>query len=237
MFHSISGNAGPAGYRFPPGEFRSFLAYLRGQSIRVPTLTEHLSERDAVSPSRSAVLTFDDGWKDNVTAALPALLEFGFRAVFFPSLSLIGRDGMMGWGDLQALLAAGMEIGSHGLSHKLLAGRPEADLLRELAESKRRLEEELGTEISFFSLPRGYLPPSLPALARRAGYRGLCTSRAGANAPGADAYRWRRYPVRTGMTAVDLQAIVQGKGWRLARRYGGEKIREALRLRHRLRRS
>jgi peptidoglycan/xylan/chitin deacetylase (PgdA/CDA1 family) len=233
MFHSISENSGPAGYRLPPEGFRSWLGYLRDEGIRTPTLSEYLVERETVSGPPATILTFDDGWKDNVTAALPLLAEFGFKAVFFPSVSLVGTEGMMGWDDLRALLAAGMEVGSHGMSHDLLTGRSAADLFREAAESKRRLEEQLNTAISFFALPRGYLPPHFPALVRRAGYRGLCASRAGANAPSTDPYHWRRYPVRSRMTARDLRAIVRGAGFRWARIYMEEKIREGWRLRHR----
>lgn len=232
MFHSISEESGPPGYRFAPGGFRSFLGFLRDEGIGTPTLSEYLASR-GVGGLKVAVLTFDDGWKDNAAAAFPLLAEFGCRATFFPSVSLIGSEGMMDWDDLRALSGAGMEIGSHGLSHDLLVGRKEADLWREVAESRRRLEEGLGREVAFFSLPRGCLPPSLPELARRAGYRGLCTSRAGSNRPSADPYRWRRYPVRSGMTPDDLRAVVRGGGARLMGIYGWEKVREALRLRHR----
>lgn len=232
MFHSVSEKSGPPGYRFAPDGFRYFLGMLRDEGIGTPTLSDYLLSRGA-GDRRAAVLTFDDGWQDNLTVAFPLLEEFGCRATFFPSVSLIGKEGMMDWDDLRALSEAGMEIGSHGLSHDLLVGRPEAELWREVAESRRRLEEGLGREVAFFSLPRGCLPPSLPGLVRRAGYRGLCTSRAGSNRPAADPYRWRRYPVRAGMAPDDLRAVVRGTGARLVGIYCREKVREALRLRHR----
>jgi len=236
MFHSIGESGAPPGYRFPMEEFRTFLAYLREEGVRTPTLKDYLSERGEGASARAAVLlTFDDGWRDNLSVVWPLLEEFGFRASFFPSVSLVETEGIMGWEDLRRLAAAGMEIGSHGMSHDLLAGQSEAGLLRELQESKRRLEGELGIEAAFFSLPRGYLPPELPALARRAGYRGLCVSRAGYNSGAADPFRWRRFPVRSSMTAADLRAIVEGRGARLAKIFIGEKVREALRIRHRWR--
>ncbi|MCX6348562.1 MAG: polysaccharide deacetylase family protein [Candidatus Aureabacteria bacterium] len=233
MFHSI-GASGPPGYRFPTEEFRAFLAYLREGGVRTLTLKDYLSEREEGESARTSVLlTFDDGWRDNLSVVWPLLEEFGFRASFFPAVSLVETEGMMGWEDLRRLAAAGMEIGSHGMSHDLLAGKSEERLLRELEESKRRLEGEFGIEAAFFSLPRGYLPPALPDLARRAGYRGLCASRAGYNSVSTDPFRWRRFPVRSSMTAADLRAIVERRGARLAKIFIGEKAREALRIRRR----
>jgi peptidoglycan/xylan/chitin deacetylase (PgdA/CDA1 family) len=64
----------------------------------------------------------------------------------------------------------GMEIGSHGLTHADLAGLPPGELARELAGSRRTLEDVTGRTIRWLAYPFGSFDPAVCASARDAGY-------------------------------------------------------------------
>jgi peptidoglycan/xylan/chitin deacetylase (PgdA/CDA1 family) len=237
MYHSVSASAagGAPGYRLTPRQFEEELVFLRDRKMKTVSLAELSSwrEGEASLPAGALVLTFDDGYADNFFNALPLLKKYGFRATFFLTVSTLGGAGMMGRAEVEALLEAGMEVGSHGWRHDLLGGMTAAELSRELESSRRELSRLLRRGIDFFSLPRGYLPPLLPRLARRAGYRGMCTSLVGYNSTGTDPFLWRRFPLRSGVSLSQFISIVTRRGAPLARVYLGEKLRSLLRRRYR----
>lgn len=70
------------------------------------------------------------------------------------------RDSlMMSWDQIRKLHQAGHTIGSHTLTHPNLAYIDKEDLCRELVESKKRIEKELGTKVIHFSYPSPILEP------------------------------------------------------------------------------
>lgn len=79
-------------------------------------------------------------------------------------------DGMMGWDQLAALVRAGHEVGSHSMSHALLPQCSDADLDREVAESRRAIEARLGVVVESFCYPNGDFDERSVAAVRRAGY-------------------------------------------------------------------
>lgn len=138
-------------------------------------------------------LSFDDGFRNNLTNAVPVLREHGVPAAFFVPTSIIGADRaraqrycreiqypatieVMTWDDVERLRECGFDVGSHTRTHARfsdLSGDP-ARLEDEIAGSKRELESRLGAACEYISWPYGRLcdadAPSL-AVARAAGYR------------------------------------------------------------------
>jgi peptidoglycan/xylan/chitin deacetylase (PgdA/CDA1 family) len=109
-----------------------------------------------------------------------------------------GPRAMLDWEGVRALANAGIEIGSHAVSHGVLARMAPAEAEDEIQASKRRLEGELGRPVAGFAFPNGgrddFSAAHLASL-RRAGYRYACTAETGWNAPGCDVYRLRRIGV------------------------------------------
>jgi len=101
-------------------------------------------------------------------------------------------DGVMGWAELRALVAAGHEVGSHTLTHPLLPGLDEARLAREVAGSRARLEHALGVPCRAFCYPNGDCDARVVEAVRRAGYRVAVVTAWGPNRPGADPLRLTR---------------------------------------------
>jgi len=157
-----------------PETFEAEMAYLRDHGIAVvplQRLVEALEGRAAMQEP-AVVLAFDDGWESQYRHALPILRRFGYTATFFIITDVVGKDDYMTWGQLRELRNAGMTIGSHSRTHRVLTDIPDRRLLDdEVAGSRRVLESELQAPVAFFAYPFGAQTPRVVAAVRDAGYR------------------------------------------------------------------
>lgn len=135
-------------------------------------------------PPKPVALTFDDGYLDNRTYALPALARAHMTATFSVVTGFVGQRGSdlqyMGWDDLQALVDSGMDVEPHTVDHKDLGTLSSGTALGELAQSRAALREHLHVPGDLLTYPSGEpfrsgsrarqqaLLPLLP----RAGYAG-----------------------------------------------------------------
>lgn len=165
-------------------------------------------------PDKAVLITFDDGYRDNLENALPILREHGFPAVVFvpigylddrwplpheDSLRLLGiRNDTVDWDALAELEAGGLRVESHGIAHRPLSELEPAEAAREITLSKLRLEERLGREVEAFAFVKGSLAdyrPEHASLVQQAGYKLAFSSVTGANGPSTDRFRLRRYNI------------------------------------------
>jgi peptidoglycan/xylan/chitin deacetylase (PgdA/CDA1 family) len=153
----------------------------------------------------SVVLTFDDGWKGAFANAVPALAARSWKATFFVTKDFVGAPGFADTDDLARSHAAGMEIGVHGTTHRMLSACPREEVLRELSDCREYLESVTGEPVELGSLPGGERTRTVVAAAREAGLRCLCTSRPGINRRGTSPYALRRVPIRATTTTADVE--------------------------------
>jgi peptidoglycan/xylan/chitin deacetylase (PgdA/CDA1 family) len=106
-------------------------------------------------PTHPMILTFDDGYEDVFTDALPVLLSHHYRGVFYIITGMIGGNYMT-WNQVRALAQDGMQIASHTIHH-VNVGQPPAgtSTQKELLFSKETLETQLRQPIQFFCFPSG----------------------------------------------------------------------------------
>jgi peptidoglycan/xylan/chitin deacetylase (PgdA/CDA1 family) len=128
-------------------------------------------------------ITFDDGYVNLVEAALPELLRHGFSATMFICSGLQGGtanwDDVPPWplmpaGQVRELAAAGMEIGSHTITHLRMAGADGDKLKAEVNESRASLGELVGAPIRGFAYPYGSMDKAAQQAVRDAGYDYAC---------------------------------------------------------------
>lgn len=167
--------------------FTRHLKFFKQQGFQTLSFRELKEFRDLKKdfrefPKRPLVLTFDDGYVNNLENAVPLLKQFGFKATFFlladtsiranswdkadgtPQLPLMTKEQ-------RALLhASGQEIGSHGFSHEKLSQKNKTQTWHELQESKKILEQEFGCEIPVYAYTYGIKNEFAETAAEEAGY-------------------------------------------------------------------
>ena len=172
--------------------------------------------------TRRVVLTFDDGYRGVKERVLPALLARGFRATVFVVADRIGAvndwDGetpgepLLSADEIRELQRAGIEIGSHGATHRALTRLDDADLARELAGSKQTLERITGAPVTSFCYPYGDFDDRVIQAVRAAGYRAATVIRGGIPRDLSDPFRLKRVAVRGTHTRLDfLLALTRGR--------------------------
>jgi peptidoglycan/xylan/chitin deacetylase (PgdA/CDA1 family) len=194
-------------------EQMSLLGALGYMPVSLDAVLSHYLD-GASLPPRAVLLTFDDGYRDNLENALPILRRHGYPAVLFvpigfldderplpheESLRLLGiRNETVDWSELTELEAGGIRVESHGIGHRPLSELDPAEAAREIALSKLRLEDRLGREVDAFAFVKGShadYKPEHASLVQQAGYRIAFTSVSGANGPASDRFRLKRYNV------------------------------------------
>jgi len=104
-------------------------------------------------------------------------------------------DRCMGWEELRRIRDAGMEVGSHGISHRSLSRIPIEQAKREILESKRELTDRLGRECRYFSFPFGSpydYNDELIDFVRASGYRACLINVHGYNRPASGLFSLKR---------------------------------------------
>ena len=163
-----------------------------------------LKQRGGVVPlqaagDRTVALTFDDGFADNVTRALPLLVELGLPATLFVIVDAIGRDAFdflpqappgrawsapVTWSALKEWSGAGLSVGLHGWDHSPFTELPATVLRERLERSKRTLEDRLGVPVDDVAYPYGdlkHFDARVLAIAAEAGFQRGYTAVAGPN--------------------------------------------------------
>ena len=185
-------------------DFQAHMATLQTQALVVGLLPTKPSMGHPVD----VVLTFDDGEMNNFTYAVPLLRQLNFPAYFFVIVERVGTPGYMGWRELLHLVSAGMVVGSHGLTHRMLTTLNSVEMERELRESKRILEENLHVPVNDFSVPRGFYDKEVLSAARRVGYQNIFVSDL---EPGTSGECHPRIAVKSHWTAARFQLALAGQ--------------------------
>ncbi|MBI5017273.1 MAG: polysaccharide deacetylase family protein [Deltaproteobacteria bacterium] len=163
--------------------------------------------------SSPVVVTFDDGMLGNYEFAAPVLAELRMRGIFFVSTGLIDSPGYMSWSNLEDLTRCGMEVHSHGISHRPLRSASSSVIRSELEGSKKILEDRLGVGVCGFSWPHGSYSRRGLDIALELGYRVICTSDVKTNAPDAiegSSCVLGRVDVTSNMGLRDFSLLLEG---------------------------
>jgi peptidoglycan/xylan/chitin deacetylase (PgdA/CDA1 family) len=202
----------PTWFYIPEATFAGHLAALRDLGWQVLDLGQFLhglDEPDSL-PERSALITFDDGCRSALDAALSCLRRHDYPAVMFVPTDFIGGrndfdDGsqpdepICNWDDLRALERAGVAVQSHGASHCRFSDLSPAEWDAELSRSRAVLEDGLGRPVEVLAYPFGDAGADSAAMRDalgRCGYRAACLYGGGPQPlPAPDRFRLNRLAV------------------------------------------
>ncbi|MEI6378138.1 MAG: polysaccharide deacetylase family protein [Candidatus Falkowbacteria bacterium] len=161
-------------------------------------------------PSKTIILTFDDGYRDFYTAAFPELKKRRMKAVVYPIYSVIGTSDYLTKEMITEMLASGLvEIGSHTLNHLDLTHLKPAKLQAEVFQSKLNLERDFGIKILSLCYPYGIYDRAVIAAAKRAGYLYALDTKTG-QGDWASPYEMKRYRVDDSTNLAGLLRALGG---------------------------
>ncbi len=167
--------------------FEKHLQFFKAQGFQTVTFSELKQFKNGSRsfkefPKKPLVLTFDDGYWDNLNNADPLLKKYNFKSqIFLLANSEISHnqwdeanadkgDKIVSGQDRQLWKKSNFEIGSHGFSHQRITQMSKEAALAELAESRRALEKEFDQEICVYAFTFGDTNESSASLTEAAGY-------------------------------------------------------------------
>lgn len=274
-----------------PENFEKQVCFVRKhfEIVSVSRMLEVMSERK-IPEKPLAVITFDDGYRDNLTAAYPVLRKYSAPAIIFIAAESVGNGGamwtaavesifrnsrasavkldslpsrrvfqwkdggderlkacheiktemkrvpdavrhailnelrekmgaegrseagkfpgMLSWEEVRELSKDPlMEIGSHSLTHRMLAKLPPEEAEHELNGSRKRIEEETGEKVLYVSYPGNSYNDQVQRCAQKAGYRAAFVVDRSLNGPLEDLFGLKRVHIEDGPLYVFLAEI------------------------------
>lgn len=242
MYHSVGGPMPDAlaDLSVPAAELAEHLATLLADGYELLGLTDALVA--SAEGRRAVALTFDDGYRDFVDAALPVLVGAGAGATLYVPTDHLGRTAswlpepaaglaLLDVDDLRGLPPP-IEVGSHGAQHVPLDVLDRRTAREQLRRSRGVLEDRLGRRVPSFCYPHGYHSRALRRDVAAAGYANACAIGHRPHRLGDDRLAVSRVMVLPGTDADGLRDLVtHGPGglrpaltrvatpaWRVARR-------------------
>ncbi len=192
MLHSISAPQSPQErtYYLSPQRFRRYVRWMKTSGYESASIAEWL--RGDFRRKR-ILLTFDDGYDDLYTELLPATIEYGLKPLVFLVADRTGetniwdherglrRRSLLTLQQIREMQRHGVEFGSHTLTHPWLPDLSDDALRREVGDSRRSLEDLLGTEVTTFAYPFGGTDQRVRTAVAEAGYSLGFTVQSGLN--------------------------------------------------------
>lgn len=198
VYHQISA-APPRGAPFrslyvAPAAFARQMALLRLLGYQGLSMSALLPYLQGEKSGKVVGITFDDGYLNNLTEALPVLQRHGFSATCYAVSNLLGKTNewdraigvaqapLMNAGQLRQWVAGGQEVGSHTQNHVRLLQSEASAALAEMTQDKAALEALLARPVRHFCYPFGEYEQPHVAMARQAGFQTVTTTRRGRSA-------------------------------------------------------
>jgi len=209
-------------YNVQPSDFArqlDHLVKLKCNVVTARTLLNRLVRREPL-PSRTVVITFDDGYRNNYTHAFPLLAERGLPATFFVTTGYVesaepfpwlatdraieqagGADPTIWepirWSELREMEGHGMEVGSHSHSHPQFMELDESQMVNEVRTSRHALEQHGLTATTFASsyATFGRAATTLAKVVNQEGFTGAFLGRSGGVGSDPDLYDLPRVPI------------------------------------------
>lgn len=195
LYHQIDK---PAGRGSPfraltvdPRDFRRQMRWLKRLGFTGLSMRDLMPYLRGEKTGKVAGITFDDGFRNVFTNALPVLQELGFTATnYFVSRQIGGSNQWdahlgvpyapcMSKAEMLEWAALGHEVGSHTLDHTRLPSVASSEARRQITDSRHELEDMLGSAVDAFCYPHGGETHEIRQMVEDAGYTNATTVRRG----------------------------------------------------------
>jgi peptidoglycan/xylan/chitin deacetylase (PgdA/CDA1 family) len=202
-YHRLVDKIRYPGTEITPAAFEEQMKKLKDSGITVISMQDLLAWKRGEKniPPRSAVVTFDDGWKSQYEVAWPIMKKYGYPFTMFIYTEGV-RGGSLGggeaitWEQLADMRDNGVDIEAHSATHqdlreghtimianpggkktrtKLTGDQYEKWMQNEVVGSKQLLEQRLGIKVNCFAVPFGNYNEHVKEIARNSGYEAMFT--------------------------------------------------------------
>lgn len=162
-------------YTVSPARFEDDMRTLSREGytcLSLEQVKQHLdSGLSAPLPDKSVLITLDDGYLDNYTNVFPILQQYNMKASFYIITGMIGEDDRLTASQIREMQAAGMDFGSHTVTHRFLGELTPPEMKTELINSKHVLEQLLGKAVDFIAYPGGSYNNDTLKIVKEVGYK------------------------------------------------------------------
>ncbi len=156
-----------------PRAFDDQLSYLAEQGYHTVYFTDLIAYFTEGAPlaAKPVILTFDDGWRDDYTAAYPALRSHCMVGTFFPPTNWVDHSNLtLTWAQVEEMSRGEMEFGSHTVNHYLLPNQTAKQVTAQFEDSRAILSPHLRRPVVALAYPGGAYNAAVAALVKKAGY-------------------------------------------------------------------
>lgn len=172
--------------------FEDQMQLLKDRGYRVISLDDLFDFLDFKKqiPSKSVVITIDDGWKSAYEIAFPVLKKYGYPATLFVYTDLINSTRKaMTWEHVKELADNGIDIQCHTITHRDLSSVQEKESFKEyfdeveneIVESSKIIKKNINRDCRYLAYPFGSSSNMVIAILKRNGFRGALTVRRGSS--------------------------------------------------------
>jgi peptidoglycan/xylan/chitin deacetylase (PgdA/CDA1 family) len=179
LFHSVLPEPGYNLSHFPSETFKNFIKIVYKQQLQPITISDTIIAGKNDCELKKILITFDDGLENIYSNAIEILNEFNFKATIFCVTGFLGRESSwdvyrgsthLNAASVRLISSCGHEIGSHSHTHANLPYLSRMNLIKELRDSKKILEDITGKEIKSISFPHGSWDQRVWNTAQEEGY-------------------------------------------------------------------
>ncbi len=195
MYHRITDDPGEDILAVTPFAFFEQMRWLKEEGYAVLPVEESLKRlSEGTLPEGAVCITFDDGYRDNYTEALPVLSRFGFPAMVFPATGFVLGEGehpryrqspvpvpYLTVEQVKQMKAAGIEFGCHTHTHRLLSELSDEAAKGEIRQAKKLLEDWTQAPVEVFAYPNGAFREEHFALLGDLGFHAAFSVKPGVN--------------------------------------------------------
>jgi len=205
VYHSITDNLIEKEWEentTPKDLFDKQLKYLKNNGYVAVSLEKVFAyiKNNVIIPDNTVAITFDDGFRNNYTNALPILEKYKFPATIFITVDFLrdysGSDLYLNCSEIKNMIKSGLiSFGSHGLTHRALTTVKKRELDKEISLSKERLENIINNKTIFFAYPFGHsgsYNSNIKQMLKRHGFKAAFTTISGINNFKSDPFLLRR---------------------------------------------
>jgi peptidoglycan/xylan/chitin deacetylase (PgdA/CDA1 family) len=221
MYHSVDDDSAAACVY--PKRLEEQLSYLRKsgyEAVDLDAVHKYLTQGESV-PQKPIVITFDDGYRDNLENAYPILKKYGLCATIYLVTGNIGSSNrwnaprgirqrpLLNWNEICSLADDPLlSFQAHTCTHPKLTHIHPDQAREEMAGSKHAIEDRLGRACRHFAYPHGDYNNTVRNAAEEVGFLTACSTRWGHNCPGDDLFTMFRIGVGNRDSLGDFKRIL-----------------------------